>query len=74
VGGCGYRRGWPLGGDLAAVPTRGTDAIVTYALTAEGLSPRGEIAVSQVTYPIAVAVLASKEILALTERPAASRA
>jgi len=64
-GGLRLPQGVAAAGDLVAVADAGNGRIVTYALTAEGLSPRGEIAVSQVTYPIAVAVLASKEILAL---------
>ena len=67
VKGTGLRlpQGVAVSGDLAAVADAGNGRIVTYTLTAEGLSPRGEIVVQQVSYPIAVAVLPSKALLVL---------
>lgn len=52
-------------GDLVAVADAGNGRILTYTLTGDGLSPRGEMLVQQVPFPIGVAVLPSKEILAL---------
>jgi sugar lactone lactonase YvrE len=61
-------QGVAAAGDLVAVADAGNGRIVTYTLTAEGLSPRGEMAVQQVPFPIGVALLPSKEILVLDGR------
>jgi hypothetical protein len=58
-------QGVAVAGDLAAVADAGNGRIVTYTLTAEGLSARGEMVVQQVPFPIGVALLPSKEILVL---------
>ena len=58
-------QGVAAAGDLAAVADAGNGRIVTYTLTAEGLSARGEMVVQQVPYPIGAAILPSREILVL---------
>jgi DNA-binding beta-propeller fold protein YncE len=64
-GGLRLPQGVAAAGDLAAVADAGNGRIVTYNLTAEGLSARGEMVVPQVPFPIGVAILPSKEILVL---------
>jgi DNA-binding beta-propeller fold protein YncE len=63
-----FPQGVAVAGDLAAVADAGNGRIVTYTATANGLTPRAELSVSQVAFPIAVGVLSSKEILALDGR------
>ncbi|HEX5041639.1 MAG TPA: NHL repeat-containing protein [Candidatus Polarisedimenticolaceae bacterium] len=61
-------QGVAVAGDLVAVADAGNGRIVTYTLTGEGLSARGEMVVQQVPFPIGVAVLPSLEILVLDGR------
>ena len=61
-------QGVAAAGDLVAVADAGNGRLVTFTLTGEGLSARGEMVVQQVPFPIGVALLPSKEILVLDGR------